>query len=416
MVFAKKNRKNCKTSSDFTLTNSKYMFRVNTHGWKTKMLFRLMRLIPLQNKIVATTFKGKKYGDNPQFVFESIHKINDKIKLIWLVDPTVCCLLPDYIKKAPYARTVLTIYHYATAKVVIDTHRFPAFVEKRNGQLFIETWHGGLGIKKIDGDVDKFLTSSLVMGEVAHTNNLADVFISQSDHLSRIYRSAFKYTGPIWKCGYPKNDCLIVGDAKKTKDVRQYLSLPDGVRTCLYAPSFRDYFYHEIHVDVYSVDFSRLKDSLEKRFGGEWKILVRWHPLFAKQIAEAMSIEGSVIDTTQYPDMQALLLAVDAVVSDYSSCLFDAALRNIPCFTYATDFEQYKADRGVYYEMEELPFPYARNNDELMRNVETFDQEDYLDKWEAFKARTGLHETGHSAKDIAEKIVGFLKGESTKWE
>lgn len=389
---------------------------INTHGWKTKITFRILRLLPLQNKVVGTTFKGKKYGDNTQFIFEAIHEMSPKVKLVWLVDPNEEYCLPDYVKRVSYHRGFGLVFHVSTAKVVIDTHRFQTWIEKRPGQCFIETWHGGLGIKKIDGDVDKFQTSPLVMGEVAHTNELADVFISQSDHLSQIYRSAFGYMGPIWKCGYPKNDCLIVGDAKKAKDIRQYLSLPDGIHTCLYAPSFRDYFYHEMHVDVYNVDFGRLKDSLEKRFGGEWKILVRWHPLFAKQIAEAMSIEEGMIDTTQYPDMQALLLAVDAVVSDYSSCLFDAALRNIPCFTYATDFEQYKADRGVYYEMEELPFPYARNNDELARNIEAFDQEDYRSKWEAFKVRTGLHETGHAANDIAEKIVGFLNGEPIQWE
>ena len=392
------------------------MFRINTHGWKTRVALRILRLLPLQNKVVATTFKGKKYGDNPQFIFEAIHEMAPKVKLIWMVAPDEDFVLPDYVKRTHYGRSFRTIYHIATAKVVVDTHRFIQWIEKRPGQCFIETWHGGLGIKRIDGDSDQLRSSPIVMGEVVHTNELADVFISQSDHLSRIYRSAFSYTGPIWKCGYPKNDCLIVGDPSKVHDVRQNLSLPDGVHTCLYAPSFRDYFYHEINVEAYNVDFGQLKASLEKRFGGEWKILVRWHPMFAKQIAEAMIIDESIIDTTQYPDMQALLLTVDAVVSDYSSCLFDAALRNIPCFTYATDFEQYKADRGVYYEMEELPFPYARNNDELMHNIEMFDQEDYKHKWEAFKLRTGLHETGHSAKDIAEKIVDYIHGGTIKWE
>ena len=70
----------------------------------------------------------------------------------------------------------------------------------------------------------------------------------------------------------------------------------------------------------------------------------------------------------------------------------------------------------MYYEMDELPFPYARNNDELMHNIEAFDQEDYLNKWEAFKVRTGLHETGHAAMDIAEKIVDFMNGKTIKWE
>ena len=102
--------------------------------------------------------------------------------------------------------------------------------------------------------------------------------------------------------------------------------------------------------------------------------------------------------------------------ADYSSCIFDAALRRIPCFTYATDFDQYKyEERGVYYEMEELPFPYAKNNDELEQNVRTFDMEDYLKKWDAFAVRMGLKETGHAAKDIAEKMADFLNGKKVTW-
>ena len=144
--------------------------------------------------------------------------------------------------------------------------------------------------------------------------------------------------------------------------------------------------------------------------------MVRWHPLFAGQITKTIRLDPDVVDATQFPDMQALLLSVNVVVSDYSSCLFDAALREIPCFTFATDFDAFKAERGVYYEMEELPFPYARNNDELMHNIESFDQEDYKSKWETFKVRTGLHETGHAAKDIAEKIVDFVDGKIIEWK
>ena len=123
-----------------------------------------------------------------------------------------------------------------------------------------------------------------------------------------------------------------------------------------------------------------------------------------------------VMDVTDYRDMQRLLMATDVMVSDYSSCIFDAALRRIPCFTYATDFERYKyEERGAYYEMDELPFPYAKNNDEMEQNVKAFDMGDYLKKWDAFTVRMGLNETGHSAKDIAEKMADFLDGKTVEW-
>jgi CDP-glycerol glycerophosphotransferase len=139
-------------------------------------------------------------------------------------------------------------------------------------------------------------------------------------------------------------------------------------------------------------------------------ILIRLHPSDKADGLECLSAYSNVvIDATRYPDMQELILASDAFFSDYSSCIFDAALCDIPCFTYANDFAAYKGDRGVYYEMEELPFPYAKSNDELVENILNFNYELYKKKWEAFKIRTGLLETGHAAKDIANAIDGFIK-------
>ena len=66
--------------------------------------------------------------------------------------------------------------------------------------------------------------------------------------------------------------------------------------------------------------------------------------------------------------------------------------------------------------MEELPFPYAKNNDELESNVMNFDEKNYLNKWESFKNRMGLKETGHAARDIAEKINEFMETGCVSWD
>ena len=167
---------------------------------------------------------------------------------------------------------------------------------------------------------------------------------------------------------------------------------------------------------VYDLDMLRLKQALAERFGGEWTMLIRFHPKLRHYAKGCLEAQPEVMDVTDYPDMQQLLMATDVMVSDYSSCVFDAALRRIPCFTYATDFEAYKyEERGVYYEMEELPFPYAKNNDEMEQNVKAFDMEEYLKKWDAFAVRMGLNETGHAAKDIAQKMADFLNGKTVEW-
>jgi CDP-glycerol glycerophosphotransferase len=378
----------------------------------------LASLLPKQNKIIASTFEGKKYGDNTQYIVEALHRINPKLDIVWIRDDSVYYEIPEWMRSVCNQNSQLKIiYEYATAKVWIDTHRLKSYFYKRENQLFIETWHGGLGIKRLDGDVPKFQKMRFLMCEVKTTSKLADLFISNSKHLSEIYRSAFRYKGTIWKCGYPKNDILLSNAPNAKKTVCQFYNIPEKSKILIYAPTFRDQFRDGIlDMRVYNIDYSLIMKELNRKTGNEWYILTRFHPFMVEYMGKKKIQEYHVINATEYSDMQELILAADAFISDYSSCIFDAALRNIPCFTFATDFEEYKADRGVYYEMEELPFPYAKNNVELTENIRNFNYDEYIKKWEAFKVRTGLYETGHAAKDIAYVINEYIKGNTKPLE
>lgn len=381
-----------------------------------RMLYPIFSLLPLQNKVIAVCFSGKKYGDNSQFIVEKLHHMQPGYRYVWMKNKEFDYKLPDWILSTPFGITVKTSYHIATSKVMINTHHYPTWIKKRKGQLFLQTWHGGLGIKRIEKDSQEFVASEFQMQELTHTNAVSDVFLSQSDHLTGIFRRAFGYKGPVFKCGYPKNDCLFTGNEEARLAVRQHYDLPQNTKVFLYAPTFRDYFgIKGIDNKVYAVDYELLLNALEKKFGGEWRIMVRWHPSFVNILKGKISVPSHVIDATLFPDMQELLKGCDIVMSDYSSCIFDAALLDIPCFTFATDFDVYKAERGVYYEMEELPFPYSRTNGELMENIANYDHEAYLERWRAFKERMGLYEPGNASQVIAEKIIDYIDNGKVAW-
>ncbi|MEE1082584.1 MAG: CDP-glycerol glycerophosphotransferase family protein [Paludibacteraceae bacterium] len=385
----------------------------------TNLLFGICRLFPLKDKVVATCFRGRKYGDNPQFIYEYLYGHNDSIEFVWLKSPLYDYDLPSWIRSVPYRySSIRLIYELSTAKVWINTHRFETLWKKRKGQLVIETWHGGLGLKKIEGDVDRVRNTAWEMAEIKHTCELADVFISQSDHLSSIYRRAFGYKGIIFKCGYPKNDQMFANVMGAKSIVKKKLTIMNDKHILLYAPTMRegDQGADIPNLAPYSIDWDSIYKILKEKFGGDWVICVKWHPVLINKMPKDFIKNSNVLDVSKYQDMQELIKASDIMISDYSSCIFDAALLEIPCFTYATDFEEYKADRGVYYEMEELPFPYSKNNEELQYNILNYDYEQYLKRWSAFKNRTGLYESGHASKDIAEKIMDFIKTGKVEWK
>ena len=382
-------------------------------------LFYLLRVFPIKkNKVIVTVFNGCCYDDNQKYIMEELHKLIPDLDIVWVKNPKFEYELPEWTRPVKW-QSWRCVYEYVTAKIWNSNVIVPDYFVKRKGQLYVETWHGGLGIKKVDGDViGEYAAEINKKRLLRNVSEMADVFISNSDHLSIIYRRAFKFHGPIWKCGYPKNDILVRNDPEDGERTRKELGIPKTHKVLFYAPTWRLRFEKEQHVDmkVYDLDMLRLKQALAERFGGEWTMLIRFHPKLRHYAKGCLEAQPEVMDVTDYPDMQQLLMATDVMVSDYSSCVFDAALRRIPCFTYATDFEAYKyEERGVYYEMEELPFPYAKNNDEMEQNVKAFDMEEYLKKWDAFAVRMGLNETGHAAKDIAQKMADFLNGKTVEW-
>ena len=379
------------------------------------VLYLFFRPFPLRRQVVATTFNGIKYGDNPQFIYEQLHQDYPNLRLVWIQDKNYSYKVPDYVDVCTCSMGLNAFRRYAayyTSKVWIDTHHIDKHLIKRSEQFFIETWHGGLGIKKIEGDAEKYINNRFQMERVRATCKKADIFISNSKHLEKIYRSAFGYSGQVWTCGYPKNDCLVYPDKKNREKVCLELNIPSECKIVLYAPTFRKSVEigGEIIEESYKIDIKTLIEKLYKIHNSKWIFVVRWHPFMVKALKKKNIFKGEhVYDATLYPDIQELILACDIFISDYSSCIFDAALAGKRCFIYARDFDEYINERGLYYDLKDLPFPVAMNDKELIDNILSFSMEKYIVKWEEFKRITGLYESGHASKDIAHLVGEFIQ-------
>lgn len=147
---------------------------------------------------------------------------------------------------------------------------------------------------------------------------------------------------------------------------------------------------------------------MAKRFGGTWKVLVRLHPTVREE-AEKLRRSANVIDLSEYPDMQEIMLIADAAITDYSSWIYDYILSGKPGFIYATDIGSYDQERGFYYPLSSTPFPIAKNNDELENNILSFDETRYRAEAEAFLKDKGCFEHGDASRrtaDLIETIMG----------
>lgn len=122
---------------------------------------------------------------------------------------------------------------------------------------------------------------------------------------------------------------------------------------------------------------------------------------------------GFVIDVSDHPEMNELMLISDILVTDYSSAIYEFALTSRPIVFFAPDHAAYEAERGFYLEFAtELPGPVFTDSAELAAYVRAgaFDL-DRVRRFasESFDAADGLA-TRRFTDEVVRPTVDALQG------
>lgn len=371
-----------------------------------------------KKKIIFNNFQGSLYGCNPKYIAEEILKRKLPCKMYWLckdIDDIDKFCFPEEIKLTPFKKKE-GLKDLATAQIIISNVRLNLLIqqgwEKKEGQTYIQTWHGSLGIKKIDGSVkyEDFANRDWCHIAKDYDSKYTDYLLSNSTFEDNVFKDGFWYDGPILKTGHPRNDIFFKSEDEKRsikEKVHSLLSIPTNKKVLLYVPSFRD----DKRLYCYGLDTENLKTALKNKFGGDWIIAIRMHPHLKKYSQQLFKFSETVIDASFYPDIQELLLASDIAITDYSSCIFDFMLARRPGFIFATDIKDFNTERGFYYPLENTPFPIATNNSELVNNILNFDDIKYQQDVNKFLEDKGCMEDGYASKRVVDLIEQILNKE-----
>ena len=142
-------------------------------------------------------------------------------------------------------------------------------------------------------------------------------------------------------------------------------------------------------------------------------MFLRLHPQLAAKMERMPIMEENnhLIDVSQRPDMSEIMAACDAMITDYSTTIFEGFLTGIPGFLYIDDLEEYVADRGsLMFDMSEIPFSVAYSNDELMDNILSFSSDTYKKSVAEFIAKVGIFEDGYASRRIADIVEKMAEG------
>jgi CDP-glycerol glycerophosphotransferase len=223
-------------------------------------------------------------------------------------------------------------------------------------------------------------------------------------------RSAFRgFEGEILETGYPRNDILnsTERDAIRAR-VRAALGIKDGQRAVLYAPTWRDNLYHEQGPGAFELALD--VDEMARRLGDDHVLLLRLHFLVAGHAAGARS--DAVRDVSDFEDIRELYLAADALITDYSSVMFDFAITGKPLLFYTYDLVHYRDElRGFYFDFEaEAPGPLCTDMDELMEALADArgTRRSYADRYAAFRERYCYLDDGHAAERAVDRVFAEL--------
>jgi len=305
-------------------------------------------------------------------------------------------------------------YLLATSQFIISNTRFGGGMywpfKKKKGQYYIQTMHGGHGMKKQELEVSDTLGEAYIKALYEDASRI-DLMISDSSFWTEKARTIFAYPeGEILEKGLPRNDIFFAPQGKKDlikAEICKKLNIVSdnlhNIHFAVYCPTFRA----NGRRDVYGFNPDSIVKAFEDRFGDEWYILVSSHPNMQSYYKSIYDFSHDRMKDVGQEDLQPILVSSDAAITDYSSAGFEFALSNNPCFLLCRDLEDY--DRGVYFDMKKLPFPYAENDDELIGNILNFDREKYLTDLEKFNREViGLKETGHAAEAVVEWMMARM--------
>lgn len=380
-----------------------------------KIFSNCCRVLPIKkNKIIVDNFGGKGFSDNPRYIVEALHKESEKkLDIVWVVgEKDWNTYFPSYVRKVSTDRHgFFSLLHYwleyATSRVWIDNIKNFSKPYKRKGQFYLQTWHGAIALKKIEKAAIETLTPEYINSSKNDSKQI-DLIISNSQWFNDDVHKNFWYEGRITITGTPRNDVFFEDPSPIKKKVRSFYHIADDVEFILYAPTFRGHLSLENQLSLYEFDEQKIIDAFSNKFHKKFIILKRLHP----NISKLVTMEESEIikDGSRYTNMQDLLISCFALITDFSSSIFDLMLINDRIFLFTKDYENYiEKERGLNFDIKnDLPFPFAETENELVSYIESFDEERAKTSIDDFKAKLQIKEDGHASDRVAKIILNEM--------
>ena len=355
--------------------------------------------------VYLQSYTGLSATDSQRALHDELRRTRPDLTLYWGVASAATAVpeggVPVLLQSREWHRVM------GSARYLCSNIDFDRWFRRKPEQRYLQTFHGypakSMGIRLWEA---KQFTPRRVDLELARTSRDWTLILTPAPEMDRYYREEYAYRGEIESTGYPRDDALVApGRDDVRQRTRERLGIAPGQTAVLYAPTWRD----DQATNYRSAVLTRHLDleSATASLGDDFVFLMRGHRFHARA-GERSGRSARLLDVTDHPEVNDLILAADAAVLDYSSLRFDFALTGRPMLFLVPDLSSYTGGvRGFLYPFEvSAPGPLLTDAEEVVAALRDLPgvTRRYATAYERFNATFNHQQDGHSAQRVARRF------------
>ncbi|GAA4226179.1 CDP-glycerol glycerophosphotransferase [Streptosporangium album] len=361
----------------------------------------LLRIMPPRPDLVLfEADAGAGYTGNPRYVYEELRRRRAPLDMVW----SVAGNRRNFPAGTRLVRRMSWrhLWTMARAGYWVDSHGMPLDYPKPARTRYLQTWHGQ-GIKSVGFNAPD-LRADFPGPRAQWRAAVArwDTLVAPSAEFERVFLPSHGYEGPLLRYGSPRCDVLVNGDDEAVRRAKDRLEISPGRRVLLYAPTYRDRARssgRSIRADL---------DMMAEALAGEWVVILRPHPVERYKVPR--HLRHFVRPADVYPEVNDLMLASDALLTDYSSLMCDYAITGRPMLFLIDDWDEYRDnERGVYHDLPAIaPGPCLTTTEELVEALRDLNgvAASFAATYIEFRRTWCAREKGHASAKVVDAFFG----------
>lgn len=352
------------------------------------------------NKILFASGSRAEIGGNEQFVYERMVErgLDKQFRFYFDFKPSIDAKR-SFAKKFRFTKLLATCDIIMIDDYYPDIYKFDYDPRVK----VIQLWHAcgafkSLGFERMDKPGAPPLNTRV---HKCYTHMPVSSYHSALHHAEGFCIDESKF----YPIGIPRTDIFFDEEYKKKTTARMYEEFPrakTAKKVYLYAPTFRGDNALNAYFPFDKIDFEKWGKFLKER---DEYLIIKMHPFVRETIKIPEEYKDYMCDAASYREVNDILFIVDALITDYSSIIYEfSLLTGRPMYFFAFDQKMYEATRDFYEPYEDtVPGKIVKNFDDLL---DALAKEEYSKEvLEAFVKKNFTYTDGKATDRVIDQLI-----------